>query len=406
MNHLASLFPQPPDMDGILRARPYHKTVTDMLLLPPSEAPLPTLSKSNLPSSSNAHTGRPSSDSSDSDDAIPSPEQLDDFTPCPRPSSWAVDAQSGHSLFVKASLAELEGICMQYWQQPCAPQVPHRRYVLQHVVPHMVAAAAWDKLHWVLCKNLPALKALVEEQQVLPVLQHLSSLLQDTAATGRVLGEAGMADLKSLVSFLRFDQQELQSHPHQLLQEAWNSPKSCCMYQAARKLDAGVSKTASFWGNCLHWCNPPETFPPAIAVFQGHTNSVNTCTLTADGSRLVSGSDDNTLRVWDMSSMECVGTLKGQTGRVSTCTLTADGSRLVSGSFDNTLLVWDMSSMKCVGTLQGHTGWVNTCTLTADGSRLVSGSADNTLRVWDMSSMECVGTLQGRGTLGAWVLAR
>jgi WD40 repeat protein len=64
--------------------------------------------------------------------------------------------------------------------------------------------------------------------------------------------------------------------------------------------------------------------------------------------------------------------------------LTPDGRRIVSGSWDNSLRVWDMESAQTLRALQGHTTGVNAVVLTPDDRYIVSGSSDNTLRVWDL----------------------
>jgi hypothetical protein len=61
-----------------------------------------------------------------------------------------------------------------------------------------------------------------------------------------------------------------------------------------------------------------------------------------------------------------------------------DGRRLVSGSWDKTLRLWDAATGKPIGPpLQGHTNSVTSVAFSPDGRRLVSGSDDNTLRLWD-----------------------
>ena len=61
-----------------------------------------------------------------------------------------------------------------------------------------------------------------------------------------------------------------------------------------------------------------------------------------------------------------------------------DGSKLVSGSYDKTIKVWDLMSGRCDGTLRGHEGWVSCLALSADGRRVLSGSWDATLKLWDL----------------------
>ena len=74
----------------------------------------------------------------------------------------------------------------------------------------------------------------------------------------------------------------------------------------------------------------------------------------ADG-RIVSGSDDSTLRVWDSGSGACTLQLTGHTKVVNCVVQLADG-RVASGSSDNALRVWDSGSGACILQLTGHTG--------------------------------------------------
>ena len=66
--------------------------------------------------------------------------------------------------------------------------------------------------------------------------------------------------------------------------------------------------------------------------------------------------------------------------------MTPDGARIVSGSEDNTIKVWDIELGGLVRSLEGHTGWVRAVAVTPNGQQVVSGSGDNTVRVWDISN--------------------
>ncbi len=83
--------------------------------------------------------------------------------------------------------------------------------------------------------------------------------------------------------------------------------------------------------------------------------SVSAVAVTPDGRHVVSGSEDNTLRVWDLASGETVRTLSGHTDAVMAVAVTPDGRQAVSGSGDKTLRVWDLASGETVRTLSGHT---------------------------------------------------
>ncbi len=110
----------------------------------------------------------------------------------------------------------------------------------------------------------------------------------------------------------------------------------------------------------------------------------------ADGRRALSGSDDNTLRLWDLATGETLRTLEGHSDWVSAVAVLADGSRVVSGSWDDTLRLWDLATGETLRVFKGHTSRVSAVAVLADGRRAVSGSDDNTLRLWDLATGECL----------------
>jgi len=65
---------------------------------------------------------------------------------------------------------------------------------------------------------------------------------------------------------------------------------------------------------------------------------------------------------------------------------------VVSGSADETLKVWDPYAGTCLRTLVGHTGEVLAVAVTRDGSLAISGCEDKTLKVWDVLSGACLRT--------------
>jgi WD40 repeat protein len=123
---------------------------------------------------------------------------------------------------------------------------------------------------------------------------------------------------------------------------------------------------------------------PAL-VLRGHSGSVLCVASSLDGTRIASGSSDNTICVWDsQTGALAMRPLQGHTGVVVSVCFSPDGMRIVSGSLDRTIRVWDVQTgEQAMQPLEGHTNGVNSVAFSPDGTRIVSGSNDNTIRVWD-----------------------
>jgi serine/threonine protein kinase len=128
---------------------------------------------------------------------------------------------------------------------------------------------------------------------------------------------------------------------------------------------------------------------------EGHKSYVNCLTISPDGATLASGSADNTIALWDMSTGQPLKTLTGHTSYVNAIAITPDGKTLVSGSADNTVKLWDLAAGKELKTLVGHQGYVNALDISPDGKTLATVSADKTIRLWDLATGITIRTLKG-----------
>ncbi|THU94499.1 hypothetical protein K435DRAFT_860458 [Dendrothele bispora CBS 962.96] len=120
-------------------------------------------------------------------------------------------------------------------------------------------------------------------------------------------------------------------------------------------------------------------------TLQGHTQGVTSVAYSPDGRHIVSGSRDNTVRIWDSQTGQPVGQpLQGHTDYVWSVAYSPDGRHIVSGSWDKTVRIWDSQTGQPVGQpLQGHTHHVLSVAYSPDGRHIVSGSSDKTVRIWD-----------------------
>ena len=79
---------------------------------------------------------------------------------------------------------------------------------------------------------------------------------------------------------------------------------------------------------------------PTIHELMGHSWCVNSASFSPDGTKVVSGSWDRTVRIWDAVTGECEQTLEGHSNVVTSASFSPDGLNVVSGSFDRTVRLW------------------------------------------------------------------
>jgi WD40 repeat protein len=119
---------------------------------------------------------------------------------------------------------------------------------------------------------------------------------------------------------------------------------------------------------------------------KSHPNAVGLAALSPDGTRIVTLSSDNTVRVWDAATGAQVLALNGHKAVVVSAAFSQDGARIVTGSSDKTARVWDLATGAQVQVLKGHLGDVRSAAFSPDGTRIVT-SEDKTAPVWDISAL-------------------
>ncbi|MGL4512903.1 MAG: protein kinase domain-containing protein [Lacipirellulaceae bacterium] len=139
---------------------------------------------------------------------------------------------------------------------------------------------------------------------------------------------------------------------------------------------------------------------PAAAhrEYAGHSEPVRALAFSADGMRLVSGSQDNTLRVWDLARGDSLA-LRGHGGRVRGVAFAPDGDHVASAAQDGQARLWDIgryleSRVLRARPLDGHDDAVLAARFSPDGARVVTASRDRTARVWDATTGKRLATLE------------
>ena len=129
------------------------------------------------------------------------------------------------------------------------------------------------------------------------------------------------------------------------------------------------------------------------AILRGHTNTVNSASFSPDGTKIVSASSDETIRIWDAETGKQIGgPLTGHTGYVLSASFSPDGKRIVSASLDKSIRIWDAETGKQIGEpLKGHTDDVNFVSFSPDGKKIVSALDDETIRIWDAETGKQIG---------------
>ena len=158
---------------------------------------------------------------------------------------------------------------------------------------------------------------------------------------------------------------------------------------------------------------PPPVMPADAAGpgrFVGHNSPIASLAISADGRRLVSGSHDYTVRLWDVESGKELRRFVGHTALVSSVALSPDGRRVVSGSGDQTARLWDVESGKQIYRLD-QTAAVSSVAFSPDGRQATSTGGirkvidrkivwdDCSVRLWDVQSGQEIRRCEGHRSL-------
>ncbi|UGX93643.1 caspase family protein [Bradyrhizobium barranii subsp. barranii] len=138
-----------------------------------------------------------------------------------------------------------------------------------------------------------------------------------------------------------------------------------------------------------------DTRPIEILTQVPHSRGISSAAFSRDGTRLLSGSEDDTLKLWDAATGRLIRTFVGHANDVTSVAFSPDGAQLLSGSEDRTLKLWDAATGHLIRSFEGHSLKVRSVTFSPDGTQLLSGSNDSTVRLWEAASGRLMRTFKG-----------
>ena len=152
-------------------------------------------------------------------------------------------------------------------------------------------------------------------------------------------------------------------------------------------------------------CAAPRPAPPRPAALaaslRGHHHSVTSLVLSPDGGRLISGSRDGRLRLWNTATDTPEAALSPNWWPSSmwTVAVSPDGALVAGGADDFLVHIWDVKTRKLRVVLEGHTQSIRVLGWSSDGRLFASGGRDTTVRLWDTATWKEIARLPHLNTV-------
>ncbi|XP_032713299.1 dynein assembly factor with WDR repeat domains 1 isoform X2 [Lontra canadensis] len=127
----------------------------------------------------------------------------------------------------------------------------------------------------------------------------------------------------------------------------------------------------------------------------GHCAEISSALFNWDCSLILTGSMDKTCMLWDATNGKCVATLTGHDDEILDSCFDYTGKLIATASADGTARVFSAATRKCMTKLEGHEGEISKISFNPQGNHILTGSADKTARIWDAQTGQCLQVLEG-----------
>jgi len=132
----------------------------------------------------------------------------------------------------------------------------------------------------------------------------------------------------------------------------------------------------------------------AVAICRGHTFWVWAISFSPEGGRILSGSMDKTVRLWNAETGACLRVFQ-QEGLITAAAFAPDGTLFACGGGEQIVYLWSLQGEEPIRAFQGHTGVILSVAFSPDGELLASSGEDRTIRLWEVASGHLLRTLEG-----------
>ena len=133
--------------------------------------------------------------------------------------------------------------------------------------------------------------------------------------------------------------------------------------------------------------------PKPLATLRGHTAALSAAAFSADGSLLVTGSDDHSLRIWDGKTGQPLRQIEGHRDSIRAVTFSPDGRRLLSGGADRSARLFDAVQASPLHVFGGQVGSVRTVLFSPDGSQALTVDSGDRAWLWNSVSGQLLAAL-------------
>ena len=140
------------------------------------------------------------------------------------------------------------------------------------------------------------------------------------------------------------------------------------------------------------------TASAAVLVLSGHLGRVTSVAYSPDGTKVLTGGQDDKAILWDAVTGASILSFTGHTADVMSVAFSPDGSKVLTGSGDHTAKLWSTSSGELLQTLTGHASWVSGVAFSPDGTVVLTGGWDGTAKLWNASTGAIIRTIAVNAT--------